>query len=145
MNNVLLHSTKKGSDKVYLLKLVAKQRPEFGDVVYDVIYANGRRTAGATAGNKAKNTKPLSLNQAQALLTDLMYEKMETKGYHEMGGCNLCGGSTSTRNKKHLIITKEPEVVQLSQQQEQNELVKTYAPTWYNKYERTVAFDDEDL
>lgn len=141
MNSILLHSTQGGSDKVYLLKIVQRKHDSrFEYPTYDVIYANGRRSAGATAGNKAKNSYPLTLGQANNLVDELKSQKMLTKGYHEMGGCSLCGGSTSTRNKPHLIATNRPEAVPIAQ--EQKELVKTFAPTWY---ERTIAFDDEDL
>lgn len=137
MSNILLHSTQGGSDKVYLLKAV---RNEKNPDLFDVVYANGRRSSGATAGNKKKNSYPMSFASATSLMYDLAQEKRDTKGYHEMGGCSLCGGTQAVVNTMKEIskaggLSANPDVEKLKQK----ELVKTYAPTWY---ERTVMLDE---
>lgn len=134
MPSILLHSTQGGSDKVYLLKTVRRAEVINSEYTYDVIYANGRRSAGATAGNKAKNTRPLSFTSASALMYELAEQKRSTKGYHEMGECVLCGAVANVKQSYETNKSKPKPV--------KPELVKEFAPTWYA---RTVALEDTDL
>lgn len=136
MKTVVLHSTQGGSDKVYLLKIVRHK----GQDLFDVIYANGRRSAGATAGNKAKNNTPIPYHYAEALMQEVIDEKRYKKGYHNLGGCTLCGGTKAAFE----LLKANPDVVKKlpSNQPSQSEMVKAYAPTWY---ERTIDFDDQDV
>lgn len=80
-----IHSTAKGSDKLYQVTVVKVKGG------YDVIYANGKRTSGLTAGKKPKNGTPLTLVEAEAMAIDTLNSKRTgSSGYHDLGGCSLC-------------------------------------------------------
>lgn len=93
-NQYRLHSTLGGSDKVYELWYEVGHVNVWGEPDgYNVIYANGRRVSGAKRGKKPKNPRPLIKQEAQRLLITCVEDKL-ARGYHEWGGCALCGGTS---------------------------------------------------
>lgn len=156
-----LHSTKGGSDKVYELWIESVSRPIVGDY-YNVMYANGRRSSGATSGNKPKNPYPMSRIRARSFLQELIDEKVD-RGYHLYGQCNMCKWNDfvykyeapmpPTKTKNPLLTMPPPEVIPYSPKPKKSKPKNPYAAPVPEKPKtvapeqpiRTIAFDDEDL
>jgi hypothetical protein len=155
-NLVRLHSTVGNSDKVYELFVEQDQTLSVvGTHIFNVRYANGRRTTGALLGKKRKNIQPLSLAHARALMRTLANEKL-ARGYHYLGQCELCSQpATSQRNKPHLMLgpaevwtnaiidppptPKRTHVKQVVKPEATNQAKAAPAPI------RKISFDDDDL
>lgn len=151
-SKIKLHSTVGGSDKVYELWI---EKSISG--LFNVIYANGRRKSGATAGHKPKNPNPFhSLLGAQQFLSAAKNGKLN-EGYHNIGQCNLCAGLSPgpvvVPSYPHLNLPP-PEVVPIDYSKpkkttKQHHPVVPLSPQ-HKVAEapkpRTIAFnDDEDL
>src|SRR5688572_1679793 len=95
-----LHSTVGGSDKLYELYLA-----QTNEGYWNVMYANGRRSSGATSGHKPKNQAPIrARSSALQLLNKLVSDKLQ-EGYHFVGECSICEYLVAnTRAKKQRCI-----------------------------------------
>lgn len=144
MLETLLHKGSGGSDKVYKLWLVHSAENMSAEEYFNVMYANGRRSSGPTSGFKKKNPIPLTLPEAESFLSFLANKKI-SEGYHMMGNCQLCGGSSASQVANAFVESLPKKTKTINTFVPAKTIVAQDVKVAPKIPERTVAFDDEDL
>lgn len=139
IDRLKFHYADSRSDKVY--ELWMRDRAPIGGIGWDVMYAHGRRSSGATSGHKPKNDHALSSGAAEMFLNDMIQERLR-KGYHYFGGCSVCNPNGVQPTSYHNGLSSGPRVDAKLLELAKEPKPKPVAPT---APARTIAFDDDDL